>query len=187
MRVTARFLAALLLTGAACSRETPVFPDTITFGERELTRSTDWHRGKMAAIVYLPPGEKLPGASLQVGVIVSGDHTTAEALHQWVIEQGARGDGPPYFSSGEPGAVCKVGAKHFDGRVRTYMALQVCKTGVARAACVEADEDLSERDFTACVGSGGGGSGGCQAICDRRWLDRREPLDLLAADVLTRR
>jgi hypothetical protein len=50
---------------------------------------------------------------------------------------------------------------------RTYMALEVCKTGVERAACVEAD----------CF----------QDVCDARWLVRREALDLLAADILSKR
>jgi hypothetical protein len=64
---------------------------------------------------------------------------------------------------------------------RTYMALQVCKTGVQRAVCVEADETLNESAFTSCI------QGGCEDLCDARWLERREALDLLAADLLSRR
>lgn len=169
---------------AGCSKSAAGFPDTITFAGRPLTKGSNWTRGGMSAIVYVPPGEKMPDASLQVGVLLSTEHTTAQALHNWILDQSMRAGGPPVFSSGEPGQVCKVAWQQLQDRARTYMALQVCKTGVARAACVEADEEIDQSEFNACIGSS---NAGCQDICDRKWLERREPLDLLAADVLSRR
>ena len=54
--------------------------------------------------------------------------------------------------------------------------------GVERAACVEADEELEQGIFTSCL------NGSCfQDVCDARWLERREALDLLAADILSKR
>jgi hypothetical protein len=54
---------------------------------------------------------------------------------------------------------------------------------VKRAACVEADEALDAGTVSSCLNSIG-----CFAdVCEREWLTQREPLDLLAADVLSRR
>ena len=168
---------------AACSSESSiVFPDTIVFGGPTLNRATDWKRGGMQAIVYVPPGERMPRATPQVGVILSNEHSTARALHDWIGEQSMRAGGPPMYSTGEAGAVCKVAVSNLPDGPRAYISLTVCKTGVARAVCTEADETLNESEFTSCVGSSG-----CPSLCDLRWAQRREALDLLAADFITKR
>ena len=184
MKQTARIGACVLLMAVACSGAKPgsiSFPDSIAFAGQTLTKATSWNRGKMSAVVYTPPGQKIPDASMQIGFIISADHTTAASLHNWVIDQGNRA-GPPVFSSGEPGAVCRVAWQQLPDGPRTYMSLQVCHTGVARAACAEADETISQSDFNTCVGSSG-----CQDLCDQRWLERREALDLLVADFIAKR
>ena len=179
-----RLVTAAIVLAAACSSESAaiVFPDSIVFGGQTLNRASDWKRDGMQAIVYVPPGETLPRAATQVGVILSSTHTTAQALHTWVLEQSLRASGPPMYSSGEPGSVCRAAVSHLPDGPRTYISLQVCKTGVGRAVCVEADEAVDASEFNSCLGSNG-----CPQVCDMRWLQRREALDLLAADFITRR
>jgi hypothetical protein len=186
MKETARFLAlqALALSFVAapgCSTErAPAFHDTIEFGQETLTKASTWTHGGLAGIVYVPAGQKLPEASLQVGVIISTEHTTASALHAWVREQSVRSGDFQAHDSGTSEESCHVGA-NIGVKTRTYITLQVCKTGVARAVCVEADETLPEGVFSTCVNSAA-----CfEDVCDARWLVRREALDLLAADVST--
>jgi hypothetical protein len=168
-------LAILAVSG--CS-QAPSLPDAVTFDEMPLTSATSWNRGRISGSVYVRQGQTLPGAPLQVGVIVSHEHTSAKALHQWIRELALRSGTPQFHNSGTNDESCTVGV--MPGRM--YMALEVCKTGVERAACVEADEELEEGIFTSCV------NGSCfQDVCDARWLERREALDLLAADILSTR
>lgn len=166
-----------MLTAIGCS-QAPSLPEAVTFDQVPLISVTSWSKGRLSGSVYVRQGETLPGAPLQVGVIVSNEHTTAKALHQWVREQALRSGTPQYHNTGTNDESCTVGV--MPGR--TYMALEVCKTGVERAACVEADEALEASIFTSCI------NGSCfQEVCDARWLARREPLDLLAADILSKR
>ena len=159
-----------------CS-QAPSLPDTVTFDQKALTSAASWSRGSIAGSVYVLPGQKLPEAPLQVGVIVSHEHATAKALHTWITDQALRA-APQYHHSGTNDESCTVGVTPG----RTYMALQVCKTGVERAACIETDEVLNEGTFTSCI------NGSCfQDVCDARWLERREAMDLLAADILSKR
>jgi hypothetical protein len=168
-------LAILAVSG--CS-QSPSLPDAVTFDETPLTSAVSWSRGRISGGVYVRPGQTLPGAPLQVGVIVSNEHTTAKALHQWIRELALRSGTPQFHNSGTNDESCTVAVTPG----RTYMALEVCKTGVERAACVEADEELEEGIFTSCI------NGSCfQDVCDARWLERREALDLLAADILSKR
>lgn len=174
--VSSAWLLAIL-TAIGCS-QAPSLPKAVTFDEVPLTTVASWSRGQLSGSVYVRQGETLPGAPLQVGVIVSHEHTTAKALHQWIRDQALRSGTPQYHNSGTNDESCTVGV--MPGR--TYVALEVCKTGVERAACVEADEELEEGIFTSCI------NGSCfQDVCDARWLERREALDLLAADILSKR
>jgi hypothetical protein len=174
------FLAAVLLATAGCSTPSaPSFPDSITFGSQMLTKATSWDRGGISGIVYVPAGEQLPSASVQVGVIVSTEHTTAASLHSWVQDQFNESGNLAVHQSGTADQSCKAAGD----QTRTYMSLDVCKTGVARAACVEADEKLDPGTFTSCLNSPG-----CfEQLCDRRWSARGKLLDRLAADVLSTR
>lgn len=177
---TIRLIVSVLAAAAAagCSSG-PAFPESIVFGRQTLAKADSWTRGGSSGIVYVPPAEKMPSASLQVGVIVSSDHATATALHEWVHDQTYRAGGLVVHDSGTPDASCTAGGIP----PRTYMALEVCKTGVARAACAQADEVLDPGILTSCVNSPG-----CfEDVCDQRWLTRREPLDDLATVFLTRR
>jgi hypothetical protein len=177
-RDVCRALCALatIATMAGCGGA-PRLPDAVTFDEQALTRVASWSRGRLSGSVYVRPGQQLPQAPLQVGVIVSNDHTTAKDLHQWIRSQALRST-PQYHHSGTNDESCTVGVTP----ARTYMALEVCKTGVERAACIETDEELDEGTFTSCLNDT------CfQDVCDARWLERREAMDLLAADILSKR
>jgi hypothetical protein len=172
-------ISAVILALASCSRG--AFPETIDFGAKRLTKANTWARGGLSGVVYVPPGQTLPEASPQVGVIISTEHITADLLHSWIREQFHRSHDLILHESGSADQACKVGVT--DRTTRVYMAVQVCKTGVARAACVEADEPLDESVWVSCTNKPS-----CfENLCDLQLRDRRETLDLLAADFLTRR
>lgn len=174
-------LALMLVTIAACSdsssKPAPLaLPETITFDREPMNKAASWNRGGITGVAYVKPGEKLPAAPLQVGVIVSNDHPNATLLHVWTRNQFYSSGASAFYADNQNEESCTVGGE----RHRTFVALEVCKTGVARAACVEADEQIDFEVIEHCAGSRG-----CDDVCDRRWLQRREALDLLAADVLT--
>lgn len=172
-------LSAVLLAAVACTSASSLFPETIVFGQQTLTSGTTWTRQGMTGAVYVAPGEKMPSAALQVGAIMSTDHLTAGALHTWIRDQVARSGAHHFHESNLADESCRVAKT----QTRLYLALEVCKTGVARAICVEADEALTDREFGPCISS----SSCFNDLCDARWRVRREALDGLAADLLTKR
>src|SRR5262245_46245295 len=100
-------LATLIAIG--CS-QSPSLPNAVTFGDVSLTSATSWSRGNLSGSVYVRQGQTLPSAPLQVGVIVSNEHTTAKALHQWIRDQALRSGTPQYHNSGTNDESCTVGA-----------------------------------------------------------------------------
>lgn len=179
-RHAALFVTVVCVLAGGCVKRDPpalAFPASISFDEQRLEKGDGWIKDRMWAVAYGPPAEQPPAISIQVGVILSDRHLTARDLHSWVREEaGGSGDAVLYYSDRNDES-CKVGGNP----QRTYVALEVCKTGVARAACVEADEALDTGILTAC-----GSNRQCYStVCDRQWLKRREALDLLAADMLT--
>jgi len=167
-------VVAIVLAVVGCG---PAFPKAITFDRQVLTTATSWTRGNTSGIVYVPSNETLPGASLQIGVIISSDHATGGELHDWIRAQFTKSGSLQLFVSDGREESCHAAVD----RGRTYMSLQVCKTGVERAASVEADEVLDASIATSCTGK----IGCFDDICDQRWLARREALDSLVADSLT--
>jgi hypothetical protein len=166
-----------LLAAAACSRG-PRLPPTIDFDGEHLTQNSTWSQGQMTAVVWTRPGEKLPAAPLQVGAIVSEQHQTARALNQWISEHA----GQRYYDSEGAEDTCRVATNTLPGGgTRVFMTVISCQTGVGRAACVEADEDLPIGDFSSCLQR----PGSCwEILCDQRWIKRRDALDRLASNVL---
>jgi hypothetical protein len=170
--------AVLAIVGVMACSQAPSLPADVTFDQVSLVSAASWSRGRLSGSVYVRPGQTLPAAPLQVGVIVSHEHTTAKDLHAWIRDQALRSGTPQFHQSGTNDESCTVGVTPG----RTYMALEVCKTGVERAACVEADEEIDGGTFASCLNDS------CfQDVCDARWLERREALDLLAADILSKR
>ena len=172
-------LSAVLLAAVACSRASSLFPETIRFGQDTLKKGTSWTRHGMNGVVYVGPGETMPSAPLQVGAIMSTDHVTGDALHTWIRHQLAQSDAYHFHESDLADESCRIAKTP----TRLYLALEVCKTGVARAICVEADEAIKDAAVGSCLNSFS-----CFTdLCDRRWRERREALDELAADLLTKR
>jgi hypothetical protein len=178
IRLSASILSVVVLAG--CSRGLHL-PSTIDFDGERLTQDRSWTKGDIAAVVWTRPGEKVPSASLQVGVIVSGEHKTARELNQWVSEHA----GQRYYDADGVEDDCRVGTVPLPGGgTRVFMTVITCHTGAGRAACVEADEDLPIGDFSACLQK----NHDCfEVICDQRWIKRRGALDQLAKNVLARR
>ena len=171
-------VSAALLAAFACSRGS-IFPETIRFGQETLKRGTSWSRQGLTGAVYIGPGETMPSAPLQVGAIMSTDHVTGDALHTWIRDEVGRSGAQHFHEENLADESCRIAKT----RTRLYLALEVCKTGVARAICVEADEAITGEAVTSCLTSSF-----CFAdLCDKRWLARREALDGLAADLLTKR
>jgi hypothetical protein len=76
------------------------YPDTIAFGSDQLSQATAWRRGGTSAAVYVPAGETMPDASLQVGVLVSTENATAHDLLKWIRDEALRAGEQRYHDSG---------------------------------------------------------------------------------------
>jgi hypothetical protein len=176
-------LAGAAVAYFAISRHESVqaYPNTIGFRGAQLSQANTWNRGHTSGAVYVSAGEVLPAASLQVGVIVSTDHATADDLHQWIRDQSRGSNGQRYHDSGGSPERCIVGVETLPGAHRTYMALQLCNAGDARAACIESDQVLDDGVFGSCLSNPG-----CfDDVCKRRWLDERGELEALLTGFLT--
>jgi hypothetical protein len=176
-QVAATVIASGCLAPAAST--TLEFPATISVNGQAFDRAPNWTRGGISGAVYVPSGEQWPAASTQVGAIISSEHLTSSDLLKSMRKESIRQGEVLYHESGEGEESCKVGVDP----PRIYVAVGVCKTGVARAACVEVDEALDTPTFTRC--HGGSGYGCFEDVCNQQWLAWGEALDLLAADVLT--
>jgi hypothetical protein len=155
------------------------YPNTINFGSEPLTQVTKWHRGGLSAAVYVPAGETMPGASLQVGVLVSTEHATAPALLGWIRDQALRAGEQRYHDSGTDSETCVAGLSS-QPMLRTYLALQMCKTGDSRAACIESDRTLDGAEFGSCTQN----IGCFEDACNTRWLEERDTLDAILSGFL---
>jgi hypothetical protein len=155
------------------------YPNTIDFGSEPLAQATKWHRGGLSAAVYVPAGETMPGASLQVGVLVSTEHATAPALLGWIRDQALRAGEQRYHDSGTDRETCVAGLSS-QPMLRTYLALQMCKTGDSRAACIESDRTLDGAEFGSCLQD----IGCFEDACNTRWLEERDTLDAILTGFL---
>ncbi len=176
--------AGVLLCGvllAGCSKT--VLPDELTFRNAKLASGGTWTRRGLSGVVFVPAGEVMPTAKLQVGIIHSRDHTTGEALHAWTLERFQESRLVGSFVSREHDEACKTGAlDQGDHGVRNFVAIHVCRTGVGAAACAEIDEALGFDDVSCVV------DGVCaQRLCDARWSAARADLEPILARVLAAR
>ena len=147
------------------------FPETMTFGEEELSRAGSGHDDNASAAVYVPASERMPSASLQLGVMVSTAHPTAEELLAWMREQFRRSDSAGYYDAIADNERCLVGLN--PEVPRHFVALQLCGTGDGRAACVESDLLTDRADIDACEDD----EECLAALCNARWPDERESLE----------
>jgi hypothetical protein len=173
--------AAVACTLAGCARRESAFPGSVPFQGEVLVQGASWSRDGTDSAVYVRPGQSLPAAELQVGVMRSTRLHTAERLHRWIREQFDSSGVSRFYDSGGIGEACRVGAATIGpASVRPFMTLQLCSTGKTSAACVEADEQFPGDDLGTCLQS----SGCFEAACATRWGRRRESLEALLRQAL---
>ena len=177
--------AVLLLAVAwagGCSEEPPL-PHEMTFEGVRLEEATSWSRQGVSGVVFVPPGETLPSASLQVGVLVSRKHASGAALHRWVMDEYRRSPTVRWHVSATADEACKIG-RTGGGRIpRPFVALHVCRAAAGVAACAEVDQRLDDSDVGRCVSSD---STCWEEVCTLRWLPTRAFLEPVLDGVLGR-
>ena len=170
----------LLLTCATpgCDRG-PRLPNELTFEGSRLEKATAWSTGEISGVVFVPPGEKLETASLQVGILVSQEHASGVELHKWVMEQYRKSPTAQWYESSNSEEACKVGLGQ--GPPRPFVALHVCRSASGVSACAEADERLGDDVVGRCLNRGGD----CwDELCTQMWASRRAALEAEVYGVL---
>lgn len=170
----------LLLTSALWACTGSRLPKELTFEGVRLDRATTWSRGEISGVVFVSPGEALPAARLQVGILVSREHTSGVELSRWVMEQYRSSPTLQWHESATADEACKIGVAA-DPPPRPFAALHVCRTGQGSAACAEADERLDEGTVSRCLNQ----SADCwDEVCFQMWSSRRPALEALVKGVL---
>jgi hypothetical protein len=178
-RLFAAALFGMLVAGPGCSRG---FPNTLTYGGARLEQATTWTHEGTSGVVYVRPGEAMPDASLQLGVIVSSDYNRANQLMAWIRDQSGKVGraNQRYHDVGTNTEACVVGISQLPRGWRTYLALQLCREDPHRAACVESDEALETSVTDACLNNPA-----CfDDACETHWRAQRTNLEQVAADFL---
>src|SRR5687767_3138117 len=177
---TFRYRAVLagLLLAAACSSDETMMDVIDGFDGERLERATEWRRGGIMGAVYVRPGEKMPEAELQVGVIISDEHELATELQGWIAEMAAQSTEQRYYTHNFPTEACVVGLNE---RERFFIAVTKCANADGRSACVQVDEPLDSDLIGRCAGSTS-----CPEQCESMWEERREQLIELVVQVLER-
>lgn len=174
-------VGAVLLTvaAAACSRG-PALPEEMTFEGERLEKATSWSSQGVSGVVFVPPGERMPSASLQVGVLASRMHASGAGLHRWIMDQYHRSPTTQWHESATADEACKIGLTDA-GVPRPFLALHVCRGGDGVAACAEVDERLDDNEVGRCLTS----TAGCwEELCTLRWRPAREELEPILEGVL---
>ncbi len=152
----------LLLALVGCARQPG--PRKLQWDGRTLVRETTWSAPAVgvAGIVYVPRGQTLGMADVQLGLVYS-DRMTPQALHAWVMttyaaSPDAQGrhvtEGTKVIwqeptlrylhTSSEGLRACKVG----EHAGRPYIAIHACVSNWdGRALCIESDERVPLSDF----------------------------------------
>jgi hypothetical protein len=168
-----------LLWLAACAGNP--MPASLTFEGRKLELATEWSRGGVRGVVFVTPGQKLPLAHLQVGILASTEHKTGKALQAWVTDQYRMSGGIQNHEANEGDESCKIGVQQSNRQFRPFISHQVCRTGARRSVCAEIDTALDE-DYTSCANS----KDACQQLCDTRWTAARAALEPIVEEVLAK-
>jgi hypothetical protein len=169
--------ALALLTGC----RGPALPKGVTLDGATLEKATNWSAGGISGVVFIPAGERLDTASLQLGVLLSEKHASGRALSAWVMEQYHGSPTLQLYENAGDDEACKAGATSTDATVRPFLALHLCRGGNAHAACAEVDEKLVDPSGSPCPIE----NDDCwQKLCDARWADRRATLEAIVDQVL---
>lgn len=149
-------------------------PRQLTFDGARLEKAASWSKGDVSAVVFIPPGERLERASLQVGILVSTGHPSGEELHRWMIDQYRHSPTQQWHEDATAEEDCKVGLG--PGPPRPFLAVQICRSIPGGSACAEADEQLSDEQVGRCLNR----QSGCwDELCNQRWASRRQSLEAI--------
>jgi hypothetical protein len=171
---TLRILVVAALPGCGGG---PQLPQALTFEGRALEKATEWSRGEISGVVFVPPGEQMPTASLQVGILVSREHPSGVQLHSWIMEQYRSSPTAQWHESSTSDEACKVGLTQGP---RPFVALHVCRGASGVSACAEADEELGDDIVGRCLNTAG-----CwEELCTQHWTARRAALEAEVLRVL---
>ena len=174
-------LAVAVAWAVGCSRG-PSLPAEMTYEGARLEKATSGSIQGVSGVVFVPPGEKMPSASLQVGVLVSRKHASGAELHRWVMDQYRRSPTVQWYESTTADEACKIGVTSA-GSPRPFVALHVCRAAGGAAACAEVDERLDDDDVSRCLT----GMSDCwEELCTLRWLSARASLEPILDGVLKR-
>jgi len=173
-----RVLAALVVTTLGCSRG-PKVPRQLTFEGARLTQAATRSKGGISSVVFIRPGETLPTASVEVGVLVSREHASGAALSQWLLAQYRSSPTNRWYEATTADEACKVGIPAIPPP-RPFLALHICRGLKGVAACAEIDERLDEAVMSRCLNRG---SDCWDEMCAQRWSSRRATLEALLKDV----
>jgi hypothetical protein len=172
-------LAVTFLGALACGRG-PALPTEVVYGGRSLEKAARWSGEGVEGIVFVPPGETLPTATLQVGVLISRQRPRASQLHAWVMEKYRSSPTTRWHESTAPDEACKVGTAAA-GPPRPFVALHICRERKGTSACVEVDEALDGNEVGRCLRTGGD----CwEELCDESWRQKEAHLLALLDKVL---
>jgi len=163
-----------------CSRGLSL-PREMTWEGERLEKATSWSSQGVSGVVFVPPGESLPSASLQVGILASRKHASGAELHRWIMDQYRRSPTVQWYESATADEACKIGVTGNDTTVRPFVALHVCRAAGGVAGCAEVDRRLDDDEVGRCVS---GASAGCEEICTLRWLEARASLEPILEGVL---
>lgn len=173
-------MLAALATGCR-KQQASVFPAVLALKQEALARATEWSRDGSEGAVYLRPGESLPHATLQLGVIRSTTYHTVSSLHTWIRAQLERSPMSRYHDSGGVGEACIVGLSSTGpASARVAILLHLCQADARRAVCVEADEEFPSAELGSAIQT----PGRFEAACAERWAARRPLLEELASEAL---
>lgn len=158
----------------------PRLPQQLTFAGQNLKKASEWSLEGVQGVVFIPEGEKLRDATLQVGILTSTEHKTARELNVWIMKQYRLAQVTRWHESVAADTACKVGQSKVP--FREFAAVHVCRDGRGMAVCVEADAQLA----MAIVQANSDGND-WDAVCTSQWDTYRGELEALADRVAGQR
>jgi len=167
--LTVVMLAVVALS--SCSAPSGL-PPQIAFGDSLLEQKAHEVDGRIRRTTYAAASERLPDAPLQVEIHVGDEQSTAEQLHQSVMERYRATPGlRPYYQQGSTNRTCAIAARGTPAR--SFVLLDLCGNGDGGAACAQAIEVLGDGDVSECSSKGGA----CwNTFCETQWEAWRESL-----------
>jgi hypothetical protein len=183
----ARFVlgvTALALTSTFCAKHAKLPKHLYVVGGPSLVQAKDFSTGGFSGVVFIPTGEKLESASLQLGVLMSTNHKSPADFQNWVLAQYRASPTQQYYEViPNPTEACKIGLGP-DLPPRPFVAVHKCQGGAGVTACAEADERLSAEVVGRCLNS----KYSCwEEVCNARFAAWRPNLESILDDMLRER